>query len=122
MDLSNMTVSQIKSFLSENGQELDEGLIIALSRDSRAGVRQLYSHICRERARAEQEMVRLEKMMTYERDVLKKGFRFIAGVDEAGRGPLAGPVVAAAVILPIGCFMPGLNDSKKLSRQKGFSF
>ena len=46
------------------------------------------------------------------------GFHFICGVDEAGRGPLAGPVCAAAVILPPGCEIDGLNDSKKLTEQK----
>ena len=48
----------------------------------------------------------------------EKGYRFICGVDEAGRGPLAGPVCAAAVILPHNCVIEGLNDSKKLSEKK----
>lgn len=46
------------------------------------------------------------------------GFTAVCGIDEAGRGPLAGPVVAAAVILPLGCEIPGLNDSKKLTEKK----
>ena len=50
--------------------------------------------------------------------VIQKGFRLIAGVDEAGRGPLAGPVVAGAVILPAECEILGLTDSKKLSEKK----
>lgn len=53
-----------------------------------------------------------------EREKQAEGFQVIAGVDEAGRGPLAGPVYAAAVILPMGCEIPGLNDSKKLSEKK----
>ena len=56
-----------------------------------------------------------------EREVRRRGYRLVAGVDEAGRGSLAGPVVAAAVILPDGCVLPGLDDSKKLdapSREK----
>lgn len=53
-----------------------------------------------------------------ERQKQAEGFAVIAGVDEAGRGPLAGPVYAAAVILPMGCDIPGLNDSKKLSEKK----
>lgn len=53
-----------------------------------------------------------------ERHKQAEGYAVIAGVDEAGRGPLAGPVYAAAVILPIGCDIPGLNDSKKLSEKK----
>ena len=50
----------------------------------------------------------------YERELFDGGLERIAGVDEAGRGPLAGPVVAAAVVLPPGCVIPGMNDSKKL--------
>lgn len=55
---------------------------------------------------------------SYEMAAMEKGFKTICGVDEAGRGPLAGPVYAAAVILPIGLEIPGLNDSKKLSEKK----
>ena len=51
----------------------------------------------------------------YERKLARQGFKLIAGVDEVGRGPLAGPIVAAAVILPLKFSLPGLNDSKKLT-------
>lgn len=54
----------------------------------------------------------------YERQATGNGFQAVCGVDEAGRGPLAGPVCAAAVILPMDCDIPGLNDSKKLSEKK----
>ena len=54
----------------------------------------------------------------YEINAKNKGFKAVCGVDEAGRGPLAGPVFAAAVILPEGCEIEGLNDSKKLSEKK----
>lgn len=53
-----------------------------------------------------------------ENAVFTKGYHAVCGCDEAGRGPLAGPVVAAAVILPVGLIIPGLNDSKKLSEKK----
>lgn len=53
-----------------------------------------------------------------EREYAAKGFKLICGIDEAGRGPLAGPVYAAAVILPDGCEIEGLNDSKKLTEKK----
>ncbi len=55
---------------------------------------------------------------SFEKEALNKGFKYICGVDEAGRGPLAGPVCAAAVILPEDCQIEGLNDSKKLSEKK----
>lgn len=55
---------------------------------------------------------------SYEIAAMNKGFKTVCGVDEAGRGPLAGPVYAAAVILPVGAQIPSLNDSKKLSEKK----
>lgn len=54
----------------------------------------------------------------YEKALYRRGFKLVAGVDEAGRGPLAGPIVAAAVILPKNCLIYGLDDSKRLSPQK----
>jgi ribonuclease HII len=57
-------------------------------------------------------------MNSFERTAYQRGYRLIAGIDEAGRGPLAGPVVAAAVILPHEYHNPEINDSKKLSRKK----
>ena len=55
---------------------------------------------------------------SYEKQAMEKGFKTICGIDEAGRGPLAGPVYAAAVILPIDLEIDGLNDSKKLTEKK----
>lgn len=54
----------------------------------------------------------------YENEAKAEGFRIVCGIDEAGRGPLAGPVCAAAVILPEGCVIDGVNDSKKLTEKK----
>lgn len=61
------------------------------------------------------EQHRLQQMLAYEEEAYCKGYQCIAGVDEAGRGPLAGPVVAAACILPKGLLIPHVNDSKKLT-------
>lgn len=63
------------------------------------------------------EKIRLLQMMQFEEEHYKKGYTKIAGVDEAGRGPLAGPVVAAACILPRGCLLEGLNDSKLVTEK-----
>ena len=60
----------------------------------------------------------LTDLWKYEKEAMEQGFRMIAGTDEAGRGPLAGPVCAAAVILPFGIEIPGLTDSKKLTEKK----
>ncbi len=65
-----------------------------------------------------EEELRLERMSVFERDLAMRGFSCVAGVDEAGRGPLAGPVVAAACVLYPGFFLFGLNDSKQLTAEK----
>jgi ribonuclease HII len=62
------------------------------------------------------------EMSVYEKDLRKQGFQLLAGIDEVGRGPLAGPVVAGAVILPNEFYLPGLNDSKKVSEAKREQF
>lgn len=64
------------------------------------------------------EFERLDKMLDYEKKLYDKGYNYICGIDEAGRGPLCGPVVAAAVILNKGDHIEGVNDSKKLSEKK----
>lgn len=66
------------------------------------------------------ERQRLENLMEYEKAARLKGYRIIAGIDEAGRGPLAGPVVAAACVLPQDFLIPGVDDSKKLTPKKRF--
>ena len=66
----------------------------------------------------ETEIKRLTELSKYEAEYYSKGYNLICGIDEAGRGPLAGPVVAGAVILPKGCLIEGVNDSKKLSEKK----
>lgn len=60
----------------------------------------------------------MNDLWSYENEVYGEGYELVCGVDEAGRGPLAGPVCAAAVILPKGFVIPGLDDSKKLSEKK----
>lgn len=65
-----------------------------------------------------EEEARLKELHFYENAAFQKGFHTIAGVDEAGRGPLAGPVVAAACIIPKNILFPGVNDSKKLTRNQ----
>lgn len=64
------------------------------------------------------ERKRLQKLMLFEKDARKKGFKLIAGIDEAGRGCLAGPVVAAACLLPANLLIPGIDDSKQLTSKQ----
>ena len=66
----------------------------------------------------EKEEERLKNLKKYEEKLRKKGFKYICGIDEAGRGPLAGPVVVASVIMPENSMIEGVNDSKKVSEKK----
>ena len=66
----------------------------------------------------EKELERLTKLKEIEKDLHSKGFKNICGIDEAGRGPLAGPVVVAGVIMPEDSMIEGVNDSKKVSEKK----
>lgn len=68
--------------------------------------------------REEKDRARVAALYEYERAAKEEGYELVAGVDEAGRGPLAGPLAVAAVILPLGIYLPFLNDSKKLSEKR----
>ena len=72
----------------------------------------------KQKLKAEKEHARLLELSKFEREYNEKGYELIGGIDEAGRGPLFGPVVAACVVLPKGCLIEGVNDSKKLSEKK----
>ena len=111
------TIKEIKEQLA-NIQRLDDPLLAELEQDSRSGVIQAIAKRKREIQKRLDEDERLEGMLAYEKECYARGIELIAGVDEVGRGPLAGPVVAAAVILPKGCKIPGLNDSKKIPKSK----
>ncbi|MCM1569880.1 MAG: ribonuclease HII [Roseburia sp.] len=111
-----MTTEEIKKqFQAACVDELPE-LIDKYQTDERAGVRRLTEHAMKRIAAVEKEKRRIEGMKEYERKY--SGYAAICGVDEAGRGPLAGPVVAGAVILPKDCNILYINDSKQLSEKK----
>ncbi|WP_315376478.1 ribonuclease HII [uncultured Streptococcus sp.] len=111
------TIKEIKEQVA-NIQQLDDPLLAELEQDSRSGVIQAIAKRKREIQKRLDEDERLEGMLVYENECYARGIELIAGVDEVGRGPLAGPVVAAAVILPKGSKIPGLNDSKKIPKSK----
>ena len=111
------TIKEIKEQLADI-QQLDDPLLAELEQDSRSGVIRAIEKRKREIQKRLDEDERLEGMLAYEKECYVRGIELIAGVDEVGRGPLAGPVVAAAVILPKGSKIPGLNDSKKIPKSK----
>ena len=111
-----MTVAEINRYLKETVPTAAE--LAELSADGRVGVRRLVQS-CLHRLEAQRaEKERLFALYEFERTARQAGYSYIAGVDEAGRGPLAGPVVAAAVILPQNFFAAGLKDSKKVAPRK----
>ena len=116
--IADMSASAVKKYLSELSIDDQSQLIDELMADSRKSVNQLAVKIEKTILKREEELQRLLEMQSFERQAKAQGYKFIAGLDEAGRGPLMGPVVASAVILPDDCVIEGLNDSKKLSEQK----
>ncbi|TCS76058.1 ribonuclease HII [Effusibacillus lacus] len=113
-DLKIKSVQEIKDWL-DSQTEVSARILGAMRKDSRQGVRAIAESYLRKRSKLQMEAKRMEELWTFERSLAAQGFQTIAGVDEAGRGPLAGPVVAGACILPLGIEIPGLNDSKQLT-------
>lgn len=111
--LDELTIKEISALYAQLAPKEQDQLMLLVAEDARQGVRRLANSWKREKA----ERARLMNLYAYEKAAMAEGAQYIAGVDEAGRGPLAGPVVAAAVILPYGLQLPKLNDSKKLSEK-----
>jgi ribonuclease HII len=107
----------IRCYVTE-GRSVPEGLIEALTKDRRSGARQLALRLQSRLAAHQAEGARLQDLLCFENQLREQGYRMIAGVDEAGVGPLAGPVVAAAVILPDTHHLHGLDDSKRLTKAR----
>lgn len=111
------TIKEIQSLLL-GVDRLDHPLFLDLQKDFRQGVQKLLLQKRKQLEAERMEQERLESLMSLEQDLYSQGYQWIAGVDEVGRGPLAGPVLAAAVILPQTSRIQGINDSKKLSKKK----
>lgn len=109
------TVSGLSAAVKGREHLLTEEILEYLEKDPRSGARSLAGRTRRAIAAAAREHSRLETLCLYEQKLWDRGITRIGGTDEAGAGPLAGPVVAAAVIFPPGLTIPGVDDSKKLS-------
>ena len=111
------TIKEIQQRL-ELVTDLADPFLAEAANDQRSGVQKAIEKRKRAIQAELDEDCRLEQMLRYEKELYQAGYRAIAGIDEVGRGPLAGPVVAAAVILPPECKIKGLNDSKKIPKKK----
>ncbi|SES74677.1 RNase HII [Oceanobacillus limi] len=121
--MKKQSIASIKELFDDNS--VDEQLLRVLKQDERKGVQQLIHRYEKQKIKQQELEKVYEEMCSYEKIQFANGNKLVAGVDEAGRGPLAGPVVAAAVILPVDFKLLGLNDSKLLTegqRQQFFDF
>jgi ribonuclease HII len=112
--LSALSIAALRARFVTDGDPLGEAEAAALAADPRAGARAVLAAVEARRAGNRAEGQRLRRLLEFETPLWASGVERIAGVDEAGVGPLAGPVVAAAVILPRGLRPRGLDDSKRL--------
>lgn len=113
-----MSISRIKTEVEALNEEARLLACAELMNDPRKGVVAFAQKALRAHERVVHERARLEKLWRFENEAYAQGYRAIVGTDEVGRGPLAGPVVAAAVVLPRGVEILGINDSKKLSEKR----
>src|SRR5262245_12809443 len=99
------------------GNSVSPAILRKLRRDPRTGARRLYRILSKRYDEQKKERIRLDAMLHFERLLWKAGIQHIAGVEEVGLGPLAGPVVAAAVVFPPGTEIEGVDDSKALDEE-----
>ena len=117
-DLRELSLEELRARFGDGGEELPRGGLQALRDDPRQGARALAARIDKRKAAARAEERRLDKLTEFERALWDQGIELVGGVDEVGMAPLAGPVIAAAVILPRGCRLEGVNDSKQLTPEE----
>ncbi len=113
-----LTLSQIRTRYVERGRPLPVELETALRSDTRPGARAILEQVARRRRENRAEGQRLRWMLEFERALWARNVLVVAGIDEAGMSPLAGPVAAAAVVLEPGWRAEGVNDSKQVSPER----
>jgi ribonuclease HII len=107
-------ILELRALFLDRGRPVPRGFLQALEVDPRQGAQQLARRIRQRQRSNRSEGQRLHSLLRFEIELWAEGFRLVAGIDEAGMAPLAGPVVAGAVILPQNYKLRGLNDSKKI--------
>ena len=112
-----LSISEIKIRLDSLDEISREEYVRELMADERSGVKKITETYQRQKAKAEKEQARIGAMIEFDHSFASEGM-IVAGVDEVGRGPLAGPVVAACVVIDRDAMIEGVNDSKKLSQEK----
>lgn len=118
LSIAAMTVAEVNAWLAGKQGEISADDLASLRQDQRKGVRQLAERYELNQARAQAERQRVARMWRLEEKAWAAGYELVVGIDEAGCGPLAGPVVAAAVVFTQAKPIIGLNDSKQLSETK----
>src|SRR5262245_20485807 len=112
--LTQLSLKEIQDKYSDSNAVVSPQILRKLQRDPRIGAQKLYKSLARRLEEQKSERNRLDAMFHFERLLWKAGIVHIAGVDEVGMGPLAGPVVAAAVVFPPNTEIDGIDDSKAL--------
>jgi ribonuclease HII len=115
--VATLSLKEIQEKYSAPDAVISAQILRRLKRDSRIGAQRLYKVLAKRFEAADRERKRLDAMMHFERVLWKAGIVHVAGVDEVGMGPLAGPVVAAAVMFPPDTFISGVDDSKALDEE-----
>lgn len=131
MTFQNLSITQIRNYIKQlfpkgcfipsnkdNRYEILQEIIEHLAKDDRKNAQDLCNYAKRLVEKQSRISENFQNLLSFERDLTKKGYKLIGGIDEAGRGPLAGPVVAACVILDIDLPILGIDDSKKLSKSQ----
>jgi ribonuclease HII len=116
--MPSLNLAQLRERYLERGRALPAEVERQLLADPRPGAQALLAQVERRRRANRAEGQRLRHMLRYERELWQRGVTLVAGIDEAGMSPLAGPVAAAAVVLEVGWRAPHINDSKQLSAEQ----
>src|SRR5437899_1428886 len=114
LDIKKLPIREIRERFLADDIVISAHMLNLLRRDERQGARELHGVLKKRYAEERRERLRLDAMLNFERLLWRSGVRHIAGVDEVGVGPLAGPVIAAAVVFEPGTTIAGVDDSKRL--------